>query len=46
MLRFGIGFTDDLYHYALAKIFEIPATGQLLLLNDDMEAHMRNLCFS
>jgi hypothetical protein len=46
MVHFGMGLTDgSSLHYALAKIFEIPATGQLLLLNDDMEAHMRNLCF-
>jgi hypothetical protein len=29
----------------LTEIFEIPATGQLLLLNDGMEVHMQNLCF-
>ena len=46
MVHFGMGLTDgSSLHYALAKIFEIPATGQLLLLNDEMEAHMRNLCF-
>lgn len=46
MVQFGIGLTDgSSLQYAVAKIFEIPATGQLLLLNDDMEPYMRNLCF-
>lgn len=42
----AVGITDgSTLHYALAKIFEIPTTGQLLLLNDEMEPAMRRLGF-
>lgn len=39
--------TDGLrYNYSVGKVFEIPATGSLLLLNSEMEPTMRGLGFA
>jgi hypothetical protein len=40
------GFTDSLvYHYVVAKYFEIPATGALLLADDSVAGPLRELGF-
>jgi hypothetical protein len=43
---FSVSITSgSVLHYAVAKIFEIPAAGQLLLLDSDMKDVLLNLCF-
>lgn len=45
MAAFGAGITDCLtLQYVVAKVFEIPATGQLLLVNAEIAPLLRNLC--
>ena len=45
MAAFGAGMTDcSVLQYVLAKVFEIPATGQLLLVNAEIAPLLRNLC--
>lgn len=44
---FSTGFTSSLVlNYIVAKIFEIPAMGQLLLINHEIEPHLKALCLS
>ena len=45
MVAFGVGLTDcSTLQYALAKVFEIPASGQLLLVNAEIAPVLRALC--
>ena len=42
---FGAGLTScSVLQYVLAKVFEIPATGQLLLVNAEIAPLLHNLC--
>jgi Glycosyl transferases group 1 len=44
--RYRAGFTDSsMFHYVLAKYFEIPATGALLIADDSVSGPLRQLGF-
>jgi hypothetical protein len=46
-IQFAVSLTDgSILHYAIAKIFEIAAMGQLLLLDSDMQPVVGGLGFN